>query len=101
MKLKVVGARCIIKEHKPEETTKAGIILSTKTLEPTYTGTVLAVGEGAYLESGNIKPMTVKAGDTVMYAKFAGTPVKYENEEYIVLNERDILVIVSEEEVSA
>ena len=96
MNLKVVGARCIIKEQKPEEKTKGGIILSAKTVEPTYTGVVLAIGDGAYLENGTIKPMTVKQGDTVMYAKFAGTPIKYNNDEYIVLNERDILCIVSD-----
>jgi chaperonin GroES len=97
MNLKVVGARCIIKEVKAEEKTKGGIILSAKTIEPTFTGTVLAVGDGAYLENGSIKPMTVKVGDTVMYAKFAGTPIKYNDEEFIVLNERDILVIVTDD----
>jgi chaperonin GroES len=97
--LKVVGARCIVKEHKAEEKTQGGIIIANTTAqERTYTGVVLATGDGAYLENGTIKPMTVKAGDTVMYAKFTGTPVKYKDEEYLILNERDILVIVNEEE---
>lgn len=96
--LRTVGARCIIKERKAEETTKSGILIAgTSAQERTYTGEVLVVGDGAYLENGSIKPMSVKPGDTVMFAKYSGTPIKYENEEYIILNERDILVIVGKE----
>lgn len=97
--LKVVGARCIIKENPAEEVTKSGIVLTgTSAVEKPNTGTVLVVGEGAYLENGNIKPMTVKVGDTVMFAKYTGTALKYKNEEFIILNERDILVIVGKED---
>lgn len=90
--LKVIGARCIVKEKPVEEKTKAGIILTSSAQERQYIGTVVAVGEGAYLENGNIKPMQVEVGDEVMFAKFAGTPINFNNEQYIVLNERDILV---------
>lgn len=93
--LEVIGARCIVKEFVAEDKTKSGIIIAgTSAQVPTLTGTVLAVGEGAFLESGNIRPMRIKPGQTVMWAKFAGTPIIYDNEQYLMLNERDILVIV-------
>lgn len=96
--LKTVGARCIVKEKAAEEKTKSGILIAgTSAQERTYTGEVLIVGDGTWLENGTVKPMSVKPGDTVMFAKFSGTPIKYENEEYIILNERDILVIVGKE----
>lgn len=100
MDLKVVGARCIIKEDRAEAKTKSGIIIanSNQEVEPKYTGVVLAVGDGAYLENGNIKPMTVAVGDRVMYAKFSGTPINYKEQEYIILNERDILAIAPGEQ---
>lgn len=95
--LKTVGARCIVKEKAAEEQTASGILIAgTSAQERTYTGEVLVVGDGAYLENGTVKPMSVKTGDIVMFAKYSGTPIKYKNEEYIILNERDILVIVSE-----
>lgn len=93
--LKVIGARCIVKENPVEEKSKGGIILTAANKERQYVGTVIAVGEGATLESGVIKPMQVKVGDEVMFAKFAGTPIEYNNEQYIVLNERDILVAIT------
>lgn len=95
--LVVIGARCIIKEVILEATTKAGIILAPSNVEKTYTGKVVVIGDGAWTESGIIKPMTVAVGDTVLYAKFAGTVIKHDNEEFIILNERDILVIVKPE----
>ena len=95
--LKVVGARLIVKEIEAAEKTKGGIILTPAQQERTYTGEVLVVGEGAYLENGAIKPVTVKPGDRVIFAKFSGTPVSYKDQEYIILNERDILLIIEEE----
>ena len=88
----VIGARCLVKERPVEEKTQGGIILTSANQERQYIGTVVAVGEGATLENGNIKPMQVKVGDEVMFARFAGTPIKYKDNEYIVLNERDILI---------
>ena len=96
--LKVIGARCIVKERPIEEKTQGGIILTSANQERQYVGTVLAVGEGAYLESGKIRPMQIEVGDEVMFAKFAGTPINYNNEQYIVLNERDILVAIKRAE---
>ena len=96
--LYVIGARCLVKENAIEEKTKAGIILTTANQERQYCGTVVAVGDGAMLESGALRPMQVKVGDEVMFAKFSGTPIKYGDEEYLVLNERDILIGIKREE---
>lgn len=92
--IKVIGARCIVKERPVEEKTQHGIILTSANQERQYIGTVLAVGEGATLESGAIKPMQVEVGDEVMFARFAGTPISFKEEQYIVLNERDILIAI-------
>ena len=96
--VKVIGARCIIKERPVEEKSQGGIILTTSSQERQYIGTVIAVGEGAILESGAIKPMQVEVGDEVMFARFAGTPINYNEEQYIILNERDILIAIKRAE---
>lgn len=91
MQLNIIGARLLIEEQKAEEKTKGGIILQPQDREKTYTGKVLKVGKGSYLESGKIKPMEIEVGDTVIYAKFAGTPIKVDGKQYLILNERDVL----------
>lgn len=96
--LKVVGARLIVKEVEASQKSRGGIILTPANQERTYTGKVLVVGEGAYLENGAIRPMTVKVGDQVIFAKFSGTPITYKDEQYIILNERDVLLIIDGEE---
>ena len=88
----------IVKENAPQETTKSGIILTPADQERTYTGTVIVTGNGSYLENGSIRPMEVKVGDTVIFAKFAGTPVTVQGEQYLILNERDILVYIRKDE---
>lgn len=96
--LKVVGARLIVKEVEASETSKGGIILTPANQERTYKGKVLVVGEGTYLENGSIKPLTVKVGDEVIFAKFSGTPITHKDEQYIILNERDVLLIIDGEQ---
>lgn len=92
--IKVLGARCVVKERKNEETTSSGIIVPGREKEPTYVGEVIAVGNGAMLENGQRVPMDVKVGDTVVYTTFSGSPIKHNDEELIILNERDILAIL-------
>lgn len=96
--LKVIGSRLIVKEVEAAVKTKAGIILTSANQERTYTGSVLVVGDGTYLENGSIKPLTVKVGDQVIFAKFSGTPITYKDEQYIILNERDVLLIIDGEQ---
>lgn len=97
--MKVLGARLIVKEMK-KEATKNGIIIPGRESESTNTGEVVAVGNGALLDSGERVPMDVAVGDIVVYTSFSGSPVKVKDEIFLILNERDILVVLEKEELS-
>ncbi len=90
--LKPLGDRVIIEVAKEEETTVGGIVLASSAKEKT--GTVVAVGEGRLLENGEKVPAAVKAGDQVMFEKYAGTEVKFEGKEYLIVAGKDIMAIV-------
>ena len=92
-KLKPLGERVIVKPEPEEEKTKSGIVLPESAKEKPQEGTVIAVGEGRVLDSGQKVPVGVKVGDKVIYSKYGGTEVKIDGEEYIILNERDILAV--------
>lgn len=93
--MRVFGARCIVKENKKENNkTKSGIIIPGSEKEPTYSGKVIAVGQGALLDNGTRVPMDVKVEDEVIYTAFAGTPINDKGETYLIINERDILVVL-------
>lgn len=97
--MKVLGARCIVKEIKRQDNkTSAGIILPGAEKEPTYTGIVVGVGDGALLDNGMKVPMQVKEGDKVIYTTFSGSPVSVDDETFLILNERDILCILEDGE---
>ena len=93
MSLKPLNDRVILRQAEAEETTKGGIILTSQTKEKPQEAEVVAVGPGAVIE-GKVMPMTVKVGDKVVYSKYAGTEVKYDGQDYIVVKESDILAIV-------
>jgi chaperonin GroES len=97
----VLGARCVVEKDKQAEQTSSGIVLPTKSQEEVYIGTVITVGTGHYTETGVLIPMTVKAGDRVIFAKFAGVPVRSgssdKDSDYLVINERDVIAIVEVE----
>lgn len=94
MNIQPLGDRVVIKAVPQEEKTKSGIIMpDTATKEKPQEGEVLAVGPGR-LEKGERIPLDVKVGDRVIYSKYAGTEVKYEGEEYLILRESDILAIL-------
>lgn len=92
--IKPLADRVLIKMMENEETTKSGIILAGKAQEKPQVAEVLAVGPGGKVD-GNEVEMYVKAGDRVIVSKYAGTEVKYEGEEYIIVKQNDILAIVS------
>lgn len=92
--LKPLGDRVMIEVAKEEEKTIGGIVLASAAQEKPQTGTVIAVGEGHVLENGTKVPVAVKAGDTVMFEKYAGTEVKYEGQEYLIIHDKDIVAIV-------
>ena len=93
MNIKPLGDRVVIKMLESEETTKGGIILAGTAKEKPQMAEVLAVGPGA-VEDGKTIPMEVKIGDKVLMSKYAGTEVKIDGVEYIILSQKDILAIV-------
>jgi chaperonin GroES len=94
MNLKPLGDRLIIEPIEQEEMTSSGIVLPETAKEKPMQGKVLAVGPGARKEDGSRIPMDVSKGDTVLYAKYAGTEVKLDNKKYLILKETDVLAIV-------
>lgn len=93
MNIKPLGDRVVIKMLESEETTKGGIILAGTAKEKPQMAEVLAIGPGA-IEDGKTIPMEVKVGDKVLMSKYAGTEVKIDGNEYIILSQKDILAIV-------
>ena len=91
--IKPLADRVLIKMMESEETTKSGIILAGKAQEKPQIAEVLAVGPGGKVDGNEIE-MYVKAGDKVIVSKYAGTEVKYEGEELIIVKQSDILAIV-------
>ena len=93
MKLVPLGDRVVLKELKAEETTKSGIVLPGQAQEKPQQAEVIAVGPGGVVEGKEVK-MEVKVGNKVIYSKYAGTEVKLDGEEYIIVKQNDILAIV-------
>lgn len=95
MNIKPLADRVVVQVLPSEETTKSGILLPDTAKEKPQQGKVVAVGEGRKTEDGKRVSLDVKVGDVVIYSKFAGTEVKQDGEEYLILNgDRDILAIV-------
>ena len=94
MNIKPLGDKVVIKPVKIEEKTQSGIVLPGSAQEKPHQGEVVAVGSGLLNAEGVRVPLEVKAGDRVVYGKFGGTEVKFENEEYIIIAEKDILVVL-------
>ena len=93
--LKPLGDRVVVKAKAKEDTTKSGIVLPDTASEKPQEGDVLAVGPGRVLDNGKRVEMEVKQGDTVLFAKYAGTEVKLDGEDYLVIRESDLLAIVT------
>ncbi|RRD61555.1 co-chaperone GroES [Leucobacter sp. OH1287] len=92
--LKPLEDRIIIKQVEAEQTTASGLVIPDSAKEKPQEGEVLAVGPGRVDDNGNRVPLDVKVGDRVIYAKYAGTEVKYGVDEFIVLSSRDLLAVV-------
>ncbi|NMB02298.1 MAG: co-chaperone GroES [Firmicutes bacterium] len=93
MNIKPLADRVVLKVVEAEEKTASGIVLPDTAKEKPQQGKVLAVGPGKY-ENGNLVPMNVKEGDTVLFSKYAGTEIKYQGEELLILKETDLLAIL-------
>ena len=93
-KLRPLGDRLVIKPTPREEMTKSGIVLPDTVKEKPQEGTIVAAGPGKVLDDGKREPMDVKAGDKVLYAKYAGTEFKIDGDELLIVSQKDILAIV-------
>lgn len=93
MTMKPLGDRVVIKNMEAEETTKGGIILTAAAKEKPVMAEVIAVGPGGMVDGKEIK-MQVKVGEKVIYSKYAGTEVKMDDVEYIIVKQSDILAVV-------
>ncbi len=93
MKLVPLADRVVLKQFEAEETTKSGIILTTKDQEKPQEAEVISVGPGGMVDGKEVT-MTVKAGDRVIYSKYAGNDVKLGDDEYVIVKQSDILAIV-------
>jgi len=96
-RIRALGDRVIVKPIGREEVTKGGILLpDTVSKERPMEGTVLSVGEGRRDDKGTLVPMNVKVRDRVVFAKYGGTEFKVDDEDYLIMAEKDILGIVQE-----
>ncbi|CAA9230578.1 MAG TPA: co-chaperone GroES [Herpetosiphonaceae bacterium] len=96
-RIRPLADRVVIRPQPKEEVTRGGIFLpDTASKEKPQEGTVMAVGEGRLDDNGRRTPVAVKAGDRVLFAKYAGTEVRVEDEEFLILAEKDILGVVNE-----
>jgi chaperonin GroES len=93
-KLQPLGDRVVVTPTPREEMTKSGIVLPDTAKEKPQEGSVVAVGPGAILDDGKRSPMDVKVGQKVLYGKYAGTEFKLDDEELLIVSQKDILAIV-------
>ncbi len=94
MKIRPLQDRVIVKRIEEQEKTKGGIIIPDTAKEKPMEGKVIAVGKGKVLEDGKIHPLDVRAGDRVLFGKYAGTEVKIDEEEHLIMREDDILGVI-------
>ena len=92
--LRPLGDRVIVTPTPREEMTKSGIVLPDTVKEKPQEGTILAAGPGRLNDDGKREPMDVKVGDKVLYAKYAGTEFKVNDEEHLIVSQKDILAVV-------
>lgn len=94
MKVRPLHDRVLVRRLEQEEKTAGGIIIPDNAKEKPMQGEILAVGSGTRADDGKITPLDVKVGDTVLFTKWAGTEVKIDGEELMIMKESDILAIV-------
>lgn len=94
MKLRPLHDRVVIKRLEEERTSPGGIVIPDTATEKPIRGKVIAVGTGRITEKGEIRPLDIKKGDTVLFGKYSGTEVKIEGEDHLILREDDVLAVV-------
>ena len=94
MKIRPLHDRVIVRRMAEERTTAGGIVIPDSATEKPMQGEVIAVGNGKITDSGDLRPLDVKAGDKILFGKYAGTEVKVDGEELLVMKEEDIMGVV-------
>jgi chaperonin GroES len=94
--LQPLGDRVVVQPSAREETTKSGIVIPDTAKEKPQRGTIIAVGPGRRDDDGQRIPLDVAVGDAVLFAKYGGTEFKYEDEDYLILSEKDILAKIAD-----
>jgi chaperonin GroES len=92
--LKPLGDRVVVKPKSRDETSRGGIVLPDTASEKPQQGEVLSVGPGRQLDSGKRVELDLQVGDTVLFAKYGGTDFKHEDDDLLILSERDILAVI-------
>ena len=94
MKIRPLYDRVVVRRLEAETTTKTGIIIPDSATEKPNQGEIVAIGNGAITDNGELRPLTVSVGDRVLFGKYSGTEIKIDDEELLVMKETDILAIV-------
>ncbi|WP_039455491.1 co-chaperone GroES [Candidatus Jidaibacter acanthamoebae] len=94
MEVRPLHDRVLVERLEQEQKTASGIIIPDTAQEKPMQGRVVAVGKGSIDEKGQVRPLDVKVGDKVMFAKWGGTEIKLEGKEYLIMKESDILAII-------
>ena len=97
--LKPLGDRVVVEHVEQAEKTAGGVFLPDTAKEKPQEGRVLAVGTGRTLDNGTVLPMSVSVGDKIIYSKYSGSEIKLEGKEVLIISEKDVLAIVSDERV--
>ncbi|MFL5348671.1 MAG: co-chaperone GroES [Hyalangium sp.] len=94
MKIRPLQDRLIVKRVAEENKTKGGLFIPDTAKEKPQEGKVVSVGNGKVQEDGKVRPMDIKAGDTILFSKYAGTEIKLEGEDHLILREEDVLGVI-------
>ncbi len=94
MKVRPLHDRVLVKRVEEEQKTKGGIIIPDTAKEKPVEAKVIAVGNGRIGEDGKVRPLTVKAGDKVLFGKYSGTEIKIDGVEHLIMREDDILAVI-------
>ena len=95
MNIRPLHDRVIIRRMEEEKTSPGCIVIPDSATEKPIKGEVVAIGKGKILENGDVRPLDVKVGDTILFGKYSGTEVSVDNEELLVMREDDITAIIS------
>jgi chaperonin GroES len=94
MKIRPLHDRVVVRRIEEDRTSRGGIVIPDTAIEKPIKGEVIAVGNGRILESGQVRPLDIKARDKVLFGKYSGTEVKVDGEELLVMKEDDVMAVI-------